>query len=98
MRILSEFVLGFILIIYMVALSGCNNKYRPIIIETPPNRIAIAGELDDRQREVFYKALKIMIRQPYREHTYAHPMGASISHVRTVSESESNTVNVNRSK
>ncbi len=98
MRTLAELVLLFMLIIYTVALSGCTNKYRPIIIETPPNRIAIAGELDDRQREVFYNALRIMVAQPYKNHNYSHPMGVSVSQTRAVSESESDTINVSRSE
>ncbi len=96
MRVFIILILSLIVSIYLLTLTGCTNKYRPIIIETPPNRIAIAGELDEQQREVFYNALKIMVAQPYREHTYNHPMGASMHQSRSVSESESNSLTVNR--
>ena len=81
-------VLTFIVIIHTIAfITGCSQrKFRPIVIDIPPNRIGIGGELDTKQERVLYNTLGILMQRPYRDHQYAFPMGASISHSVSVDE------------
>ena len=80
MKKYTKILLWSILVTYGLSmLLGCQRKFRPLVIEMPPNRIAIGGELDSKQSEVLYKSLRILMTRPYENHQHAHPLGVSSS-------------------
>ena len=90
MKKYAKAVLIFIVTIHTIAfISGCARKFRPITIEIPPNRVGIGGELDERQQQVLYNTLGILMQRPYKEHHYTHQMGGSLSHSINVEENYS---------
>ena len=91
MKKYAKVILAFIVGINTLAfITGCQRKFRPIVIDIPPNRIGIGGELDTKQERVLYNTLNILMRRPYKDHQYAFPMGGTISHSVNVDESYSN--------
>ena len=78
----------------MLFFVGCAREFRPIIIEKPPIRIAIGGELDDKQRETFFKALKIIAETPYHDYKPPHPLGATGSLTVNVDEKNEGSANL----
>ena len=90
MKKYARIVLTFIVLVHTLAfITGCQRKFRPIVIDIPPNRIGIGGELDAKQERVLYNTLGILMQRPYKDHHYTFPMGGTISHSVSVDESYS---------
>ena len=88
MKKYARIVLAFMITVHTLALfTGCQRKLRPIVIDMPPNRIGIGGELDSRQERILYNTLGMLMHRPYKDHHYTQPMGGAISNSITVDES-----------
>ena len=87
-------VLVILAFLYIVVLTSCARKFRPTIIEKPPIRVVVGGELDEAQRKVFYHALDKVLAQPYQEYHPVHPLGVIIDGSVNVNENYSNTSSV----
>ena len=95
MRKYAKIVLLFIVMMHTFAfITGCQRKLRPIVIDMPPNRIGIGGELDTRQERILYNTLGMLLQRPYKDHHYSQPMGGSVSNSITVDESYSRGASV----
>ncbi len=63
-------------------ISGCSQRREanPIIIETPPNRIAISGKITEDQERVIYTILDKLLEMPYEQHKFERPIGVDIKY------------------
>lgn len=81
-------MLLFMVVINVIAfLNGCSERrYRPIIVEKPPVRVAVGGELDEEQIALFKWTVKEVMRGEYKDYKWEHPLGATVGMNITIDE------------
>jgi hypothetical protein len=93
-RTVTKTVLISIIFINVSALlisTGCAVKHRPIIINVPPNRVAIGGSMDTRQQKVLFKTLEMLLAKPYHPYEYNFPLSADVEYDTHVRDFKSRT-------
>ncbi len=50
------------------------------IADIPPNRLTIAGKYTDRDLKFIDGLVNKMLAKPYKNHTYVHQQGVSVSY------------------
>jgi hypothetical protein len=84
--------------LYIITAGGCYRKTHPVVIEMPPNRVAVGGELSAREERVLYNTIGMLSKRKYKEHHYQHPLGVSINYNANKTESTQTGITVERHK
>ncbi len=76
----AKYILVFIVVVQTIGLfTACSEKFRPMIIEKPPVRIAVGGKLDKDQERVLYNVMQMTFATKYENYLPPFKLGVESS-------------------